>query len=175
MIRVLVAEDSATARALLVAILSSDPAVEVVGQARDGVEAVEMAQRLRPDVVTMDIHMPRMDGLAATTEIMITAPTPIVIVTAGAFRDEVEDSLDMLEHGALEVLKKPPGPESPEFASAARRLVSTVKAMSQVKVVRRWRETPARLRPSAEPATPSMLNSPARIVAIAASTGGPPA
>jgi two-component system, chemotaxis family, protein-glutamate methylesterase/glutaminase len=175
MIRVLVAEDSMTARTLLVLILGSDPGIEVVGEARDGVEAVEMVQRLRPDVVTMDIHMPRMDGLAATTEIMITAPTPIVIVTAGAFRGEVEDSLDMLEHGALEVLKKPPGPDAPDFATAARRLVWTVKAMSQVKVVRRWRETPARPGLPAEPALPGRLGAPARIVAIAASTGGPPA
>jgi two-component system chemotaxis response regulator CheB len=175
MIRVLVAEDSMTARTLLVLILGSDPGIEVVGEARDGVEAVEMAQRLRPDVVTMDIHMPRMDGLEATTEIMITAPTPIVIVTAGAFRDEVEGSLDMLEHGALEVLRKPPGPDSPRFAAEARRLISTVKAMSQVKVVRRWREAPPRPKPPAHPAKPSQFGWPARVVAIAASTGGPPA
>ena len=59
----------------------ADPEIQVVGEASDGVEAVELTQKLRPDLVTMDIHMPRLDGLAATKEIMITAPTPIVIVT----------------------------------------------------------------------------------------------
>ncbi len=172
MIRVLVAEDSATARNLLVLILGSDPGIEVVGEARDGVEAVEMAQRLRPDLVTMDIQMPRMDGLAATAEIMITAPTPIVIVTAGALPGEVEGSLDMLGHGALEVLRKPPGPDSPGFAGAARRLIETVRAMSEVKVVRRWRAAPDRPGPSAAPPEPGAG---ARVVAIAASTGGPAA
>ena len=86
MIRVLVAEDSATARALLVQILAADPEIQVVGEAVDGIEAVEMTQRLRPDLVTMDIHMPRLDGLAATKEIMITAPTPIVIITGSTRR-----------------------------------------------------------------------------------------
>jgi two-component system, chemotaxis family, protein-glutamate methylesterase/glutaminase len=177
MIRVLVAEDSETARALLVSILGSDPEIEVVGQARDGVEAVELAQRLRPDVVTMDILMPRMDGLAATEEIMITAPTRIVIVTAsgaqGARADEVEGSFEMLRLGALDVLMKPPGPESPGFQRARRRLVSSVKAMSEVKVVRRWRLTaPSKLDLGAEPAGSGTR---ASTVAIAASTGGPPA
>jgi two-component system, chemotaxis family, protein-glutamate methylesterase/glutaminase len=174
MIRVLVAEDSETARALLVLILDADPEIEVVGQARDGVEAVELAQRLRPDVVTMDIHMPRLDGLAATVEIMITAPTPIVIVTAGARPGEVEGSLDMLRLGALDILMKPPGPDSPGFERAAGRLVSTIKAMSQVKVVRRWRSSPP---PGigSRPDRAFSARSKGRVVAIAASTGGPPA
>ncbi|WP_435011402.1 chemotaxis-specific protein-glutamate methyltransferase CheB [Tundrisphaera lichenicola] len=174
MIRVLVVDDSETARSLLVLILGSDPGLEVVGEARDGVEAVEMTQRLRPDVVTMDILMPRLDGLAATREIMITAPTPIVIVTAGALPGEVEGSLEMLGHGALDVLKKPVGPDAPGFAASARRLISTVKAMSQVKVVRRWREYPPRPRPNPPgPTPPPVAGTPAQIVAIGASTGGP--
>src|SRR5919202_1262833 len=142
MIRVLVAEDSPTARALLVQILDADPEIQVVGEARDGVEAVELTHRLRPDLVTMDIHMPRMDGLEATKEIMITAPTPIVIVTGSTRAREVEESLDTLRIGALDVLVKPPAPGSPGFAEAARRLVATVKAMAQVKVVRHWRAAP---------------------------------
>ena len=173
MIRVLVAEDSATARALLVLILAEDPEIEVVGQARDGVEAVELTRKLRPDVVTMDIRMPRMDGLAATVEIMIATPTPIVIVTAGTRPGEVEGSLDMLRLGALDVLMKPPGPDSPGFAREVRRLVSTVKAMSQVKVVRRWRSPPSR--PPRTYSGPARPEARANIVAIAASTGGPPA
>ncbi len=171
MIRVLVAEDSGTARALLVEILGSDPGIEVVGQAVDGVEAVAMAQALRPDLVTMDIRMPRMDGLEATHEIMITAPTPIVIVSSSARRAEVEGSLAMLGQGALEVLRKPPGPGSPGFAREAGRLVATVKAMARVKVVRRWRGSPQ----AEPPRPPALAGARARLVAIAASTGGPAA
>ncbi len=169
MIRVLVAEDSPTARDLLVRILESDPAIRVVGQAADGVEAVALARTLRPDLITMDLAMPRMDGRAATIEIMITAPTPIVIVTAGTRRGEVAGSLEMLALGALDVLRKPPDPGSPGFAREARHLVATVKAMAGVKVVRRWRLAPARrIAPAAAPGR-------ARAVALAASTGGPPA
>jgi two-component system, chemotaxis family, protein-glutamate methylesterase/glutaminase len=174
LIRVLVADDSATAREMLVQILGSDPEIRVVGEAHDGVEAVEATSRLRPDLVTMDLHMPRLDGLAATREIMITAPTPIVIVTAGAGPGEVEGSLDMLRLGALDILMKPPGPDSPGFERAAGRLVSTIKAMSQVKVVRRWRSSP----PSgigSRPGRAVSARSRGRVVAIAASTGGPPA
>src|SRR5438270_364676 len=99
MIRVLVADDSPTARALLTAILRSDPQFDIVGEARDGAEAVELTQALRPDVVTMDIHMPRLDGLEATKEIMITAPTRIVIVTSSLVAREVETSMHALRAG----------------------------------------------------------------------------
>src|SRR4051812_38943134 len=112
MLRVLVADDSPTARALLVTILTSDPEVQVVGEARDGVEAVELAQTLRPHVVTMDLQMPRMDGFTATKEIMITAPTPIVIVTASKRASEVEVAMHALRAGALAVTQKPHGPGS---------------------------------------------------------------
>src|SRR3954454_7776087 len=113
MIRVLVVEDSETVRTLLVQILGADPGIQVVGQARDGVEAVELTNKLRPDLVTMDIHMPRMDGLEATKEIMITAPTPIVLVTGSTKAREVQASMDALRIGALDVLVKPPVPISP--------------------------------------------------------------
>lgn len=173
MIRVLVAEDSATARALLVQILRSDPEIQVVGEAHDGAEAVALTQRLRPDLVTMDLHMPRLDGLGATKEIMITAPTPILIVTGSTRAREVAASMDVLQVGALDVLVKPPGPESPRFATAAQDLIAMVKAMSHVKVVRHWR-TGAPPRP--EPPRPARTaGAPVRVVAAATSAGGPAA
>jgi two-component system chemotaxis response regulator CheB len=176
MIRVLVCEDSSTARQLLVQILRASPDVEVVGEARDGLEAVELTKQLRPDAVTMDINMPRMDGLAATREIMITAPTPIVIVTGSASINDVSFALDALRAGALAVLPRPQGPLTPGFAEAARKLLETVKTMSQVKVVRHWRAVP-----SGGPAASGALASAragqvrAQVVAVAASTGGPAA
>ena len=177
MIRVLVAEDSATARSLLVQILTSDPEIRVIGEAGDGASAVEMAQRLKPDLVTMDIHMPGLDGLAATKEIMITAPTPIVIITGSTRAREVGDSLEALQAGALEVLVKPPGPGAPGFALAARDLLATVKAMAHVKVVRHWRSAASRA-----PVVVAVASVPTaagrvrfRVVAAATSTGGPAA
>ncbi len=173
MIRVVVAEDSPTARELIVRILQSDPEITVVGEARDGVEAVAMTQALRPDLVTMDIHMPRLDGLAATKEIMITAPTPIVIVTGSHIAREVRDTMETLRVGALEVLVKPVGVSSPHFAAESKRLVETVKAMARVKVVRHWRATDG---PSRATTTATSVNdAKGRVVAIAASTGGPAA
>src|SRR5262245_26097083 len=133
MIRVLVADDSPTARALLVAVLTADPQIEVVGEARDGLEAAALAQSLRPDVITMDVQMPRMGGFEATKEIMITARTRIVIVTASTLAREVETSLNALRAGALTVLPKPRGPREPTFEEEARQLLATVKEMAHVK------------------------------------------
>src|SRR5437879_3307545 len=110
MIRVLIAEDSLTTQMLLREILTSDPEIQVVGQAHNGIEAVEQARQLCPDLVTMDIHMPLMDGLEATKEIMVTAPTPIVIITGSSGAQDVAGSLHALRAGALEVVAKPPGP-----------------------------------------------------------------
>ena len=173
MIRVLVAEDSHTARELLVEILRSDPEVEVVGEAANGALAVEMTRKLRPSVVTMDIRMPKLDGFEATRQIMVEVPTPIVIVSGSLDVHEVEVSMHALKAGALTVLRKPQGPEAPDFDEQARRFLDTVKAMSQVKVVRRW---PERTRPEPLPPIPAVRNGARpRVVAIAASTGGPAA
>ena len=81
-IRVLVVDDSATSRLLLVGILRGDAGIDVVGEAADGLAAVEMVKRLHPDIVTMDVQMPGLDGFAATKRIMVEAPTPILIITS---------------------------------------------------------------------------------------------
>src|SRR4051812_12177880 len=154
MIRILVVDDSPTDRALLGEILRSDPELQVVGEARDGLEAVALTQKLRPNLVTMDIRMPRMDGFAATKEIMITAPTPIVIVTGSNEAREIESAMDTLRTGAVAVLRKPPGPGSPAFDEAARKLITTVKTMAQVKVVRHWRSGVPRPEPAPRPSLP---------------------
>lgn len=167
MTRVLVADDSATVRALMVAVLEDDPDIRVIGQARDGEEAVRLAAKLRPDVITMDIHMPGMDGLEATKEIMIEAPTPIVIVSSAVSDVDVGLSLDAVRAGALMVL--PALGLGDESAERRAELVSMVKAMSQVKLVRRrGPRTPRRPVRTVGTTTPS-------VVAIATSTGGPAA
>lgn len=170
-IRVLVAEDSITARRLLVEVLRSDPDIEIVGEAADGQEAVEMAERLCPTVVTMDIQMPGLDGFEATRLIMARSPTPIVIVSAIVNDREVEVSMHALRAGALTVLPKLPGPETSAFEGQRRQLLDTVKAMSEVKVVRRRQRPPE---PSTRVPSPHRPVGRARLVAVAASTGGPP-
>jgi two-component system, chemotaxis family, protein-glutamate methylesterase/glutaminase len=172
MIRVLIVDDSPTARSLLVAIFSSDADFQVVGEAVNGLEAVELTRKLRPDVVTMDIRMPKMDGFEATKEIMIATPTPIVIVTSSHSVHEIEMSLHALRAGALALLEKPAGPGSPGFEDAAQQLLSHVKAMAQVKVVRHWRSANPAAR--VEPAGSQRFGRP-RVIAIATSTGGPAA
>jgi two-component system, chemotaxis family, protein-glutamate methylesterase/glutaminase len=170
MIRALVVEDSSTARTLLTEILASDGDVEVVGAAPNGAEAVEMAKRLKPDVITMDVHMPVMDGFEATRVIMAETPTPIVIVTASVDVREVELSMNALRLGALTVLAKPTGPTDPDFDVQSERLLQTVKTMSQVRVVRRLLDRTPAGRPRVQPGRARR-----HIVAIAASTGGPAA
>jgi two-component system chemotaxis response regulator CheB len=172
MIRVLVADDSATVRELLVAILESDPGIRVVGHAKNGREAVDMARGLRPDVITMDVQMPEMDGFAATKEIMVEAPTPIIIVSSSSRGRDVDLSLNALRAGALMVVPKPDDPSSPLFNGRQEQFLAMAKAMAGVKVVRRWavRASPAPPLPGPPPGAVAP-----RVVAIAASTGGPAA
>lgn len=172
MIRVLIVDDSATARGLLAAIFAADPEFEVVGEAADGRAGVDLTRKLRPDVVTMDVRMPRMDGFEATKEIMIETPTPIVIVTASRSARDVAASMNALRAGALAIMAKPVGPAAPGFDEEARHLLAQVKAMSHVKVVRHWRPAREAARPAAGAAP---RHARMRVVAVAASTGGPAA
>lgn len=185
MIRVLVAEDSPTARALIVSMLSAEKDIRIIGEANTGREAVAMAERLGPDLITMDVHMPEMDGLEATKQIMVRSPCPIIIVSSAARSDEVALSLEATRAGALMVLPKPDGPSSPGFGADSRQLVSMVRAMSQVKVVRRHGAAMGAMSaglktPASRPAQDGRIAAPrpgsaVRLVAIGASTGGPAA
>src|ERR671936_22731 len=107
--RVLVVEDSLTVRKHLREVLESDADVEVVGEAEDGRHAIELCERVRPDVVTMDMMLPLMTGLAATEYIMAHCPTPILIVSSSTNRGEVFKTFEALAAGAVDVLEKPTG------------------------------------------------------------------
>jgi two-component system chemotaxis response regulator CheB len=180
-IRVLVVDDSQVERELLSYLLNADPRLQVVGTAADGEQAISAAQRLRPDVILMDIHLPKLNGFAATRRIMETCPTRIVMVTAVATPAEVAASFDTLGAGALTVLAKPPGPGHAGHGAAAEELLRTVKLMAEMPVVRRWTRAPPPVGASvptmpAVPAIPAVGPAPPqqiRLVAIGASTGGP--
>ncbi len=175
--RVLIVDDSAYMRKVLEELIRSDPKLEVVGQAKDGREAITMAQSLQPDVVTMDLNMPRMDGLEATQHIMTQNPRPILIVSSES-RQGAASTLRALELGAIDFVPKPSSAIDLDMKNVREELLGKLKMAAKVRVVR----TAARHDPSAgveaKSQTPSMkeaANSEARLplVVIAASTGGP--
>jgi two-component system chemotaxis response regulator CheB len=176
MIKVLVVEDSPVIQQFLVHILNSDPDLRVIGTVKDGEEALEAVKTTKPDVITMDIHMPKMDGYEASRKIMEIHPTPIVIVSGSSGSAEVANTFNALDAGALSVIRRPKGIGHPEYETTARALIQTLKLMSEVKVVRRWPRSVKRREASLTPkATMEMPAREIRIVAIGASTGGPPA
>jgi two-component system chemotaxis response regulator CheB len=176
MIRVLVVEDTLVAREFLVHALNSDPGILVIGTASDGEEALEAVALNTPDVITMDVHMPRLNGLDATRRIMETHPTPIVVVSGSWSRGQAPLAFTALEAGALAVVERPRGIGHPDQKSMVANLIQTVKLMSEVRVVRRWSRRPGSTSQGLVPPThPDLHPSPAiRLIAIGASTGGPP-
>lgn len=170
MIKVLIVEDSRVVQELLAHILGSQPDIQVVGIVNNGLEALPAVKRMEPDVVTMDIHMPRMDGFEATRQIMETHPTPIIIVSGSSNTQEAAFSFKAIEAGALAVVTRPPGLNHPDHEAAARELIQAVRLMSEIKVV--TRKTWPKIPPSIAVPAPMALGK-IQIVAIGASTGGP--
>lgn len=167
-VRVLVVDDSPTARRHLIDVVDGAEGLRVVGEARDGQEAVEKTAALRPDVVSMDIHMPGVNGLTATRLLMTRTPVPVVIVS-GLVEDDIRLSLAALQAGALAVVPKPPHRTDPAFATQRDQLVNTLRTMAVT-----WPHRPAS--PVMIPATrpiPRRTKQQPQIVAIGASTGGP--
>jgi len=174
--RVLVVEDSLTVRKRLAEILSADPEIELIGEAEDGKRAIELCQERRPNVITMDMMLPVMTGLAATEYIMAYCPTPIVIVSSSINRGELFRTYDALAAGAVDVLEKPSGDE-PDGEWEGR-FLSTVKLVARIRVITHPRGRLANLGRTALRPEPSSPAAPGRrrkcqLVAIGASTGGP--
>src|SRR5882757_3794607 len=134
-IRVLIVDDSAFMRKVLETILITDENVHVVGHAKDGREAVRLAESLKPDVITMDINMPVMDGLQATAEIMTTNPRPIVVVSSES-RQGAASTLRALELGAIEFVAKPSGAIDLDMQSVKEELLRKMRMAAKVRVVR---------------------------------------
>ncbi len=171
-IRVLVAEDSKTVRQRLIDVISADSGMQVVGEAVDGQQAADLCRLLRPDVLTLDLAMPAMDGLAVTEHVMAHFPTPILIISGSFERGEMLKTYDALAAGAIEVIEKPRGDEVGD--SWERSLLAMVRMVARIKVIThlRGRLTERKLLRSSSGPAPA---SPARLVAIGTSTGGPAA
>ncbi|MFO0669317.1 MAG: chemotaxis-specific protein-glutamate methyltransferase CheB [Polyangiaceae bacterium] len=165
-IRVLIADDSMSMREALKILLAADGDIVVVGEAKDGAEAVSLAVQTAPDVITMDVLMPRLNGLEATQRIMASAPSRILLVCAVGDEGGVDLSFRAMDVGALELIAKPTMQSLHAWGADLRQ---SVRLMAEVPVVRRWRSGPA--------TTPSTMPPSFRVgvVGIAASTGGPPA
>ncbi len=170
--RVLVVEDSATVRGFLIDCLHGDPEIEVIGEAGDGKLAIELCQRLQPDVITLDMMLPVMTGLSVTEYVMAYCPTPILIVSSSTDRGELFRTYEALAAGALDVLEKPNGDD--DDGTWGRKFVTTVKLVARVKVI-----THVRAKMTARNSPPSISACATlpglRCVAIGASTGGPQA
>jgi two-component system chemotaxis response regulator CheB len=173
MIHVLIIDDSGIARTHLAHILGSAPGIQVIGSAASGKEALAFIARQKPDLITMDIHMPEMDGYEATRRIMESTPVPIIIISAAWDPRDQASSFKALQAGALVCLPKPPGPGHPGYAKAVAEIITTVRQMAAVKVNRHW------LKRSPAPAVPlpvmPYVKQPVQIAALGASTGGPAA
>jgi len=183
-VRILIVDDSAFMRKVLETIFSADDQLTVAGQAHDGREAVTMAESLKPDVITMDINMPYMDGLQATAQIMTTNPKPIVVVSSES-KEGADSTLKALELGAIEFVAKPSSDIDLDMNSIREDLLRKVKMAAKVRVVR----TAARLTSAptgekgakgAAPASAAKRASQTAfadqkfpVVVLAASTGGP--
>lgn len=130
MIRVLVVDDSPTWAKMLTLLLESDGEIEVVGQATNGRQAVEMAAGLRPDLITMDVVMPDMDGLEATRRIMAAHPTPILIITAHENAPDIKLVFNAMKAGALDVMNKSTADDDDAWK---RELITKVKTLAKVR------------------------------------------
>lgn len=175
MLRVLVVDDSPTARKYLQSLLLRDKAVEIVGMAADGQEAVRMAGELRPDVVVMDVYMPRMDGFLATRRIMENTPMPVVLCSAAWGPKEIDKTMQAMQAGAVTITAKPNAVGWGEaLGEEEKRFLQTVKSMAEVQVVRHFpRKVPSRI--ASEIVSPCPAATIRRdLIAIGSSTGGPP-
>jgi two-component system chemotaxis response regulator CheB len=169
--RVLVVDDSAYVRKVVKQMLARSPFIEVVGVARDGAEAIELADELKPDVITCDLNMPLMDGVAFVKAQMARRPVPIIIISIA--NEAGEQVLAALDAGAIDFLQKPTALATEKLLEISDELIDKVKAAAQSPM----RRAPAR---SAKPRrvvphTPRVIAHAPDIIVIGASTGGPQA
>src|ERR1700676_1694618 len=183
-VRVLVVDDSAFMRKVLETIFNADSQLQVIGHAKDGREAIALAESLKPDVITMDINMPHVDGLQATAQIMTTNPKPIVVVSSES-REGAASTLKALELGAIEFVAKPSSGIDLDMQSVKEELLRKVRMAAKVRVVRTASRLALTVQGTNGSAAPPKPAPPVRtapvvpadqrfpVVVLGASTGGP--
>ncbi|KTD11982.1 chemotaxis response regulator protein-glutamate methylesterase CheB [Legionella gratiana] len=137
MIKILIVDDSPTEIALIQNIIESAKDMEVIGVAKNGKEAIELAERLKPNLITMDIHMPVMDGLEATRIIMAHHPVPIVVISSMINDESVHATFHILDAGALTALEKPVSVFSPSFEDSKNRIIDILRSLADIRVIKK--------------------------------------
>ena len=179
-IRVLIIEDSRVVREFLEHIISRDPRLEVVGSAASAEEGIRLLPRVQPDVISLDIRLPGMNGFEATRQIMSQRPTPIVVVSASVKAEDLNITMNALKAGALTVVEKPVGTTHEDYEALAQRLCTQLAVMSQVAVIRQRFNRPRPDRHGVNGAapprprfSPGRSDRPFQMLGMVASTGGP--
>lgn len=175
MIQVLLVDDSEVSLMVLRNILESEQEISIIGVARDGAEAIRLASRLSPDIITMDINMPGLDGFSTTRHIMENTPVPIIIVSGIDNLEEIQASFRAVEAGALGVYRKPPAVTDPDYKRASLELISAIRTYAEVRVVKRRDTTLRRPDDILLPVPDSTCCLDAKVIVMGASTGGPQA
>lgn len=178
-IGVLIVEDSRTVRGFLEEIVGHDPRLRVLASVESGEEALRTMERVRPDVISLDIRLPGMNGFEVTRRVMSTRPTPIVVCSASVEGDDLHITMNALHAGALAVVEKPVGTSHEDYSRLAERLCGHLVLMSGVKVIRQWGPRragrPGEASDAPDRSQGGWCGATPMIVGIAASTGGPSA
>ncbi|MBM4066698.1 MAG: chemotaxis-specific protein-glutamate methyltransferase CheB [Planctomycetes bacterium] len=171
-VKVLIVDDSGFTQEVLKTILEKDSAIQIIGMAEDGRKAIELTQKLKPDVIVMDINMPAMNGFEATEHIMAYCPTPILILSSVIDKEGVFTTFNALAAGAVDVMEKPSMLPSNSWSSIGDVLIKKIKSISKAKVVTHVKGRVKEFSPHVKPVSLIKSNTP-EIVGIGASTGGP--
>lgn len=175
MIRILIVDDSESEINILKSIFTKETDFEIIGYAKNGREAINIVPLLKPDIITMDINMPIMDGFAATRYIMSHNPTPIVIISSKINDESLEHTFQALEAGAVGVLEKPVNITSPSFKVQRQRIVDMIRSMAGIRVIKRRFNTKTKTKKIEEvkPELPKVVEP--EIIVMGSSVGGPQA
>ncbi|KTD04706.1 chemotaxis-specific protein-glutamate methyltransferase CheB [Fluoribacter gormanii] len=173
MINILIVDDSPTEVALIQHIIESEHDMQVIGVAKNGKEAIDLTAKLKPDLITMDIQMPIMDGLEATRIIMAENPTPIVVISSMVNDESLHATFHILEAGALTALAKPVNVFSPSFEESRNHIVDTLRSLSDIRVVKKPLKKNLSLDEDKKNKTEHSKIINYEIVGIGASVGGP--
>ncbi len=174
MIKVLVVDDSPTIQELIIHILHSDEEIKVIGAVGNGEDAIKFMEKNKPDIITMDINMPIVDGFEATRRIMETNPVPIIMITGLFNQEDIDRTFQAMEAGAVSVIEKPVGINHANFHEISRNIINMVKIMSEVKVIKRkWNYKNGKSNLSSSVKCSNDLPD-IKIGVIGVSTGGPP-